>query len=43
MRSAPSTAAKTRWWAGRLGDDLVVAHFHQHVFARHRGTPEEIG
>ncbi|EME54113.1 histidine triad (HIT) protein [Amycolatopsis decaplanina DSM 44594] len=20
-----------------------VAHFHQHVFVRHRGTPEEIG
>ncbi|WP_410654633.1 hypothetical protein [Amycolatopsis sp. lyj-112] len=20
-----------------------VAHFHQHVFVRHQGTPEEIG
>jgi len=22
---------------------LGVAHFHQHVFARHRGTPEDVG
>jgi diadenosine tetraphosphate (Ap4A) HIT family hydrolase len=20
-----------------------VAHFHQHVFARHRGTPDDVG